>query len=344
MAKISVLIPVYNTGNYLLRLLKSIEKQTFRDFDVVLVNDGSTDNSLEIINGFIAESNLDIRCINQPNLGAAAARINALKVTSSPYIVFLDSDDYIEQNYLEVLLKTIEDTGANICVSRISFHPNNVPFLSIKNKNIRGTYDLFEDKYILPIMQCGFVAKIYRRDNIILPDKSFNGNEDLSINHLSYAIARHVSFTNDTCYHYLPNNNGLSARLTVGYDYEKILKTLIPLTSLKNSFIEYNMFDRFYLELESLFIRFIFQRITDIMFKEKNRDISYKLISLLLSYLGLHFPNWKNNKYYLNNFSGFEIPDKLYCMGANIYFSTHSVSPEEMSEEEILKEYRKIYN
>ena len=344
MAKISVLIPVYNAEKYILRLLTSLEKQTFKDFDIILVNDGSTDNSLNILTNYISNSNLDIKIINQKNEGAAGARQTAFNNSQSPYIVFLDSDDYVDPNYLEVLIRTIEETKTNICISRICYHPTHFPLIGIKNANIKGTYDLLYDKEMLPIMQCITTAKIYKRENVLLPDKTFNGNEDLSINHLNYTLARHISFTNETSYHYLPNNNGLTARVTTGYNYDKILKTFIPLTKLKANFIEYNMLDTYYLELEAIFIRFIFQRITDIILKEKNHQKSSELISLLLSYLEYHFPNWQNNKYYLSNYNHSDLPDRLYCLGTNYYLKRHDIKVEKISEEEVLKRYKKYNN
>ena len=157
-------------------------------------------------------------------------------------------------------------------------------------------------------------------------------------------MARHISFTNETSYHYLPNNNGLTARVTTGYNYDKILKTFIPLTKLKANFIEYNMLDTYYLELEAIFIRFIFQRITDIILKEKNHQKSSELISLLLSYLEYHFPNWQNNKYYLSNYNHSDLPDRLYCLGTNYYLKRHDIKVENISEEEVLKRYKKYNN
>ena len=78
------------------------------------------------------------------------------------------------------------------------------------------------------------------------------------------------------------------------------------------------------------------------MLKEKNKEKALKLIDLLLSYLELHFPNWKNNRYYLSNYKNFEMPDRLYCFGANLYIKNHKLNVESISEEKILKRYRII--
>ena len=120
---------------------------------------------MNIITNYISNSNLDIKIINQKNEGAAGARQTAFNNSQSPYIVFLDSDDYVDPNYLEVLIRTIEETKTNICISRICYHPTHFPLIGVKNANIKGTYDLLYDKEMLPIMQCITTAKIYKREN-----------------------------------------------------------------------------------------------------------------------------------------------------------------------------------
>ena len=101
---------------------------------------------MNILTNYISDSNLDIKIINQRNKRAAGARQTAFNNSQSPYIVFLDSDDYVDPNYLEVLIRTIEETKTNICISRICYHPTHFSLIGIKNANIKGTYDLLYDK------------------------------------------------------------------------------------------------------------------------------------------------------------------------------------------------------
>ena len=101
--KFSIIVPVYNTEKYLKRCLDSIKSQTFKDYEVIIVNDGSTDNSSDII------SKYPYKVINQENLGLSMARNNGVKASIGDYLIFLDSDDYIEKD----LLKEINNSLSN---------------------------------------------------------------------------------------------------------------------------------------------------------------------------------------------------------------------------------------
>ena len=102
MPKISVIIPVYNVEKFLKRCLDSVLAQTFQDFEVICVNDGSTDRSGEILAG-IAENNSNIKVYTQANQGLSIARNNGLKNSSGEYVCFCDSDDTLHPQCLEII-------------------------------------------------------------------------------------------------------------------------------------------------------------------------------------------------------------------------------------------------
>ena len=106
---ISVIIPVYNVENYLRQCLDSILNQTYTDFEVICVNDGSTDNSLNILNEY-AKKDSRIKVISQKNKGLSGARNTGLKFANGEYICFVDSDDYVKETYLETFMKYIGQT------------------------------------------------------------------------------------------------------------------------------------------------------------------------------------------------------------------------------------------
>lgn len=98
MTKISVILPVYNSQKFIKQAIESVLGQTFTDFELIIVNDGSTDSTLEIISDF---KDKRIRLISQQNQGPGAARNNALKVAEGDYVMFLDSDDWYSKDALE---------------------------------------------------------------------------------------------------------------------------------------------------------------------------------------------------------------------------------------------------
>lgn len=111
MVKISVILPVYNSQLYIRKAIESVLAQTFTDFELIIVNDGSTDNTPEIINEFTDER---IRLINQENLGPGAARNNALKVAKGDYVMYLDSDDWFCPDALEIAYGEITRFDADL--------------------------------------------------------------------------------------------------------------------------------------------------------------------------------------------------------------------------------------
>ena len=110
---ISVIVPVFNLENYIEECIGSIKQQTLQSFEVILINDGSTDNSLEIIRSNTTKS-AQFRVYNQPNSGVSTARNLGLHHAQGEYIAFIDGDDIVPSNFLETLLDTIQGTDMAI--------------------------------------------------------------------------------------------------------------------------------------------------------------------------------------------------------------------------------------
>ncbi|MDD3252714.1 MAG: glycosyltransferase family 2 protein [Lachnospiraceae bacterium] len=113
--KVSVIIAIYNAEKYLSECLDSVLNQTLREIEVICVNDGSTDSSLEILKKYEAQDNR-VKILDQKNQGAGAARNNGLQVAKGEYLSFLDSDDFFEPDMLEVAYRIASVERADICV------------------------------------------------------------------------------------------------------------------------------------------------------------------------------------------------------------------------------------
>lgn len=109
MAKISVIVPVYNVEEYLRESLDSIVNQTFQELEIICVNDGSTDSSLEILKEYAGKDSR-IKIINQENQGQGAARNNAIEIATGEYLGFVDPDDWIEPDMYEKAYNAIKNT------------------------------------------------------------------------------------------------------------------------------------------------------------------------------------------------------------------------------------------
>lgn len=107
MCKISVIIPIYNSEKYIEKTLQSVFNQKYKDFEIIFVDDGSTDNSVNLVKDFLRYNNLKHKIVSQENQGLSAARNAGLKVAKGEYICYLDSDDVIDELHLYSLYLAI---------------------------------------------------------------------------------------------------------------------------------------------------------------------------------------------------------------------------------------------
>lgn len=165
-AQVSLIIPVYNVADYLQQCLESVEKQNYKYLQVIIINDGSTDCSPEICKEYVRKHSDSWILINQENAGLSAARNTGLLYATGEYIAFLDSDDWLDSNFISTLVKVMEDTGAEIVESGIRWcYPDRIYLDSIEENSI---YDMKEalGHYLLqtkPIHSAVW-CKLYHRD------------------------------------------------------------------------------------------------------------------------------------------------------------------------------------
>lgn len=114
MELISVIVPIYNTEKYLERCVKSIQNQTYSNLEIILVNDGSTDDSLLLCEKF--KDDIRVKVISKQNAGQGLARNDGLKVANGMYVTFVDSDDWIGEEHIANLYKAITDQNADVAI------------------------------------------------------------------------------------------------------------------------------------------------------------------------------------------------------------------------------------
>ncbi len=113
MCKVSVIVPVYNVEKYLERCIESLINQTFDDIEIIALNNGSTDKSLDILN-YYAHKDKRIRVINNKNIGVSKSRNIGIEEAIGEYISFVDSDDWIDSNMIYILYDTISDNNCDL--------------------------------------------------------------------------------------------------------------------------------------------------------------------------------------------------------------------------------------
>lgn len=110
---VTVIIPIYNVEKYLSKCLESVINQTYRDLEIILIDDGSTDNSGKICDRYDQKDDR-IKVVHQTNGGLSAARNTGIDIATGQYITFIDSDDYVTENYIEILVKAAQTYNADL--------------------------------------------------------------------------------------------------------------------------------------------------------------------------------------------------------------------------------------
>ncbi|WP_312695023.1 glycosyltransferase family 2 protein [Caproiciproducens sp.] len=218
--KISIIIPVYNVEKYVGKCLSSLVDQTFTDFEIITVNDGSKDDSLDILRRF--EERYDfVKVIDQKNGGIANARNNGLAAARGEYVCFVDSDDYVGPTYLEELYNACVDTGSDISCCYYYFHFVENNFLFEYPFRCRGIFKPEEAmKKLLRDVQIQSLVwnKMYKRSlftdyDIKFPTMCF---EDMAIANKVFANANQVVVLDRPLYYY--NQHPSSTLATMNAD------------------------------------------------------------------------------------------------------------------------------
>ena len=207
MAKVSVIVPVYNTEKYLPQCLDSVINQSLQDIEIICVNDGSTDHSLEILQQYEL-SDKRVIVYSQPNSYAGIARNTGMKHANGEYLFFLDSDDYIAPDALEKMYCQAETDLADICVcgGKNFFEDTGKEMLfdGLLDMKLVPSMIPFSletwPQYILNFTNVGVWNKLYRREFIIQKDLHFTNlkrGEDIGFVIPALCLADRISVVND---------------------------------------------------------------------------------------------------------------------------------------------------
>ena len=319
--QISVIVPVYNSEDTLSRCLESLTNQTFKDFEVILINDGSNDNSINICEQYIRKDSR-ITLINTENEGVSSARNKGLKKSKGKYIMFCDSDDWIEENTLELLYNSIEKNNSDVVFSGFygDLFLNNRIYKSVTESissdiscNVKELNNIFI--YLFNTSRTAMQspwAKLFKRDIIENNDLLFNTDmicyEDFEFNLKYLTQCESIVFLKNTMYHYVNkyNQSALERRkkdnlvYEISYTYEAFMKFLdyIDADSDLRKYIYEYFYEAFLLPIQKLADsknKLCYNRQKEIMdilvnnkaFIDLNKNIDkkfYKILTKLINY------------------------------------------------------------
>ena len=217
MPKISVIIPIYNVEKYLSAALSSLKAQSFEDYEAICVDNGSTDNSLSILREYASKDNR-IKIVEQNNRGVSAARNAALDQAGGEYIAFLDSDDMMHPQMLEIMLKALIETDSDIVYCDINRFKDGekISFDNISLPSFKEISNHFES-FVLNKVNNPKVAlwnKLYRADlfkQIRLPEE-LTIAEDFVVMHSLLFAAKKISYVQAELIYYRQRSDSLIHR------------------------------------------------------------------------------------------------------------------------------------
>ncbi|VOT79035.1 glycosyl transferase family protein [Streptococcus pneumoniae] len=227
--KVSVIIPVYNVEKYLRRCLDSVVNQTYKDIEVILVNDGSPDNSKEICEEYVAKYS-NIQLINQKNAGLGAARNTGLQYITGNAVTFVDSDDWLELDAIEYYVASMKKSDADIVVTQMIrkkeyFSNEGTNGTTIKEEVLNQ--EQFAKKYFkidgnnIEYYAC---AKLYKREiarEVKYPVGLFAEDVPAAFGYI--IRSQKIFYSTKVTYNYFFNDNSLTAKFTdKDFDLEKI--------------------------------------------------------------------------------------------------------------------------
>ena len=226
--KISIIIPAYNASKYITRTLYSICNQTYKNLEIIVVDDGSSDNTLEICKEQSEKDNR-IKVFHKENEGVTLARDMGISMATGKFIGFVDADDTIDPKMYECLYNNLVKYDADIShcgYKTIKENGEEKLFYgtekTIVQSNTDGVIDLIKGEIVEPSL----CIKLFRKelfDNLDY-DKTMKINEDYVINLLLFKKSRKSVFVDEPYYHYYQNENSGSSKTTKEYFYRDILK------------------------------------------------------------------------------------------------------------------------
>lgn len=293
--KVSVIVPVYNVEKYIKKCLDSLVNQTLNGVEIIVVNDGSPDNSQKIIDEYTKKYK-NVKSYIKENGGLSDARNYGIKKATGKYISFVDSDDYIRNDMLEIMYNYAikEDLDVVVCDS-INVYDNGSEIL-IKSNNNYSDNDV-RNYIISPPMACTRLFKKTIFDKIQFKKNIYY--EDLEMTPKVVNITDKIGFVSEGLYYYVQRDGSIMKQNV----FNKKLLNIFDVLKSNKDLLE----DKFPEEIEYMYITHLL-RTASLRFLnyDNGKEYIYKIHNIMKEY----FPKWKNNVYYKK--STFKL--KLICI------------------------------
>ena len=297
MTKVSVIVPVYNTENFLERCLNSLVNQTLNDMEIIVVNDGSTDASQEIIDRFANDFPNIIRAYRKKNGGLSSARNYGLDKATGEYIGFIDSDDYVELDMFEKMCNKACSRNFDVVVCDVRYVYKEKNFIASSRIN----NDLISKDQVKNHMVDIYPAawnKIYKCNLFNVRFKKGIWYEDVEFLYRLFPYVNSIGVVKEPLINYVQRDGAI----THTFD-ERVYDYISNWNGIVQFYKSNNIFDEYYSEIEYSYVRYLYMTFVKTATNFSKKEFNKACLKAKQNVLNT-FPNYKKNKY-LKNAVGF---------------------------------------
>lgn len=293
--KVSVIVPVYNVEKYLAKCLESLANQTLKEIEVIIVNDGSPDNSENIINMY-TKRYPNMKSYIKENGGLSDARNYGIKYATGEYIAFLDSDDYVTYDMYEKMYLKAKSNNYDMVVCDINYvYPDQIMLVGSGIKkdttNIKNTY--------LTIHPAAW-NKIFKRelfDNNIIFKKGI-WFEDVEFIYRLLPYIKNIGVIHESFNQYIQREGSITNTVSKKiYDYVENMNGVIDFYKEKNIYDEYKK------ELEYVYVRYVYATFIKSVLRYEKSDY-LEALNYAIKSVKNHFPKYRRNSYFYKSLKG----------------------------------------
>ena len=297
-AKVSIVIPVYNSEKYLRKCLNSLLNQTLKDIEIVVINDGSTDHSQQIIDEYSKMHSDIFKTKTIDNGGQGRARNYGVKMTTGEYISFVDSDDYIASEMLWEMYEVAKRDDADLVTCNYSYVDENGTAKLVIPKVALTQKDMFIDPDVSPCNKI-YRGDILRNSGVQFPEGYFY--EDTAYYFMLIPYIKKLSAVQKSFYYYVLHGNSS----VHGVQGERVKHIFPVMDSMVSYFKKIGQFEKYSDEIEYAYTKILLCSSMGRICQVKDRKFKHIIMKETLRKLNEQFPSYRYNKYLKHGIKAF---------------------------------------
>ena len=300
MIKVSIIVPVYNVEKYLDKCLKNLVNQTLKDIEIIVVNDGTKDNSQKIIDKYVNKYPKLVKSYIKENGGLSSARNYGLKYAKGKYIAFVDSDDYVETNmYQKLYDKAVEkDFDMVVCNLKYIYETKEVNAYSNINKDILTKEEIKKSMInIYPSAWNKLFNKRLFKNKVLFKEKVWF--EDVEFLYRLYPYINSIGTVEDYLYNYVQRKGAITSTFD-----ERLFHYIDNFNGIVKFYKEKKFFDEYEKELEYCYVRYLYATFIKQASNFKDKKMYKKAVEEAIKNVKKYFPNYRKNKYFYKSLKG----------------------------------------